>query len=117
MSLWTIVRPLGFVLASLVAGVWIAGLLDEREQDIISRLPGLANIPVLGALFRSKDSQRKANELVVMVTPEIVNPLNPGDPKPEPNWPRPFLRPAVTNLSPQASAVATGKAPPRSRRK
>lgn len=95
----------------------IAGLLDEREQDIISRLPGLANIPVLGALFRSKDSQRKANELVVMVTPEIVNPLNPADPKPEPNWPRPFLRPAVTNLSPQASAVATGKTPPKSRRK
>ncbi|MCC7498543.1 MAG: pilus assembly protein N-terminal domain-containing protein [Bryobacterales bacterium] len=95
----------------------IAGLLDEREQDALSRLPGLANIPVLGYLFRSKDTQRRANELVVMVTPEIVNPLNPEDPKPEPNWPRPFLRPTVTNLTPQASAVATGKSPAPSRRK
>ncbi len=96
----------------------IAGLLDEREQDAMSRMPGLANIPVLGVLFKSKDSQRKSNELVVMVTPEIVNPLNPGDPKPEPAWPRPFLTPSMTNLSPEANAAArAGKLAAGSRRK
>jgi len=84
----------------------IAGLLDEREQDAMSRLPGLANIPVLGVLFKSKDASRKANELVVMVTPEIVNPLNPNDPKPEPAWPRPFLTQSMTNMTPAATAAA-----------
>ena len=84
----------------------IAGLLDEREQDAMSRLPGLANIPVLGVLFKSKDASRKSNELVVMVTPEIVNPLNPGDAKPEPAWPRPFLTPSMTDMTPAATAAA-----------
>jgi pilus assembly protein CpaC len=95
----------------------IAGLLDEREQDSMSRLPGLSSIPVLGVLFKSKDSQHKANELIVMVTPEIVNPLNPSDAKPEPKWPRPFLKPSIVNLAPGASDAAAAKKSVSQRRK
>jgi len=69
----------------------IAGLLDERVQEAFSRLPGLSNIPVLGAIFKSKNETRARSELVVMVTPEFTTPLNPGDPKPGPNWVKPFM--------------------------
>jgi len=71
----------------------IAGLIDERVQETFNKLPGLANIPVLGALFKSKNESRARSELIVMVTPEITTPLNPGDPKPGPVWLKPFLAP------------------------
>ncbi len=60
----------------------IAGLLDDEVTDQLSKLPGLANIPILGTLFKSRSLNRQKTELVVMITPEIVNPLQPGDPKP-----------------------------------
>lgn len=69
----------------------IAGLLDERVQEAFSRLPGLSNIPVLGALFKSKNETRARSELIVLVTPEITEALNPGDPKPSPTWVKPFM--------------------------
>ena len=60
----------------------VAGLLDDEVTDQMSKLPGLANIPILGTLFKSRAINRQKTELVVMITPEIVNPLQPGDPKP-----------------------------------
>lgn len=53
----------------------IAGLLSEQVRGIASRIPGMGEIPVLGALFRSVNYQRSLTELVVLVTPEIVAPL------------------------------------------
>lgn len=55
----------------------IAGLLSEQVRGAASRIPGLGDIPVLGTLFRSVNFQRRMTELVVLVTPEIVAPLDP----------------------------------------
>lgn len=55
----------------------IAGLLSEETRGLASRIPGIGDIPVLGALFRSVDYRRSETELVILVTPEIVAPLDP----------------------------------------
>src|SRR5439155_20031783 len=69
----------------------IAGLLDQRVLENLSRVPGLAHIPVLGALFRSRSLTKSRSELIVVVTPETVSPL--GSPPPIPGMPAPFLPP------------------------
>ncbi len=53
----------------------IAGLLNEQVRGIASRVPGIGDVPVLGSLFRSVNFQRSLSELVILVTPEIVAPL------------------------------------------
>ncbi|MCH7808008.1 MAG: pilus assembly protein N-terminal domain-containing protein [Planctomycetes bacterium] len=53
----------------------IAGLLNEQVRGIASRIPGIGDLPVLGALFRSVQFQRSLSELVILVTPEIIAPL------------------------------------------
>lgn len=50
----------------------IGGLLEERSRQQIDQLPGLGNIPILGALFRSRDFQTSQTELVILVTPYMV---------------------------------------------
>lgn len=50
----------------------IGGLLEERVRQQIDQLPGLGNIPILGALFRSREYQTSQTELVIMVTPYLV---------------------------------------------
>ncbi|KKB76780.1 hypothetical protein VW35_18380 [Devosia soli] len=52
----------------------IGGLLSENVNQNIDEMPGLANIPILGALFRSREFRREETELVVLVTPYLVNP-------------------------------------------
>ena len=54
----------------------IAGLLKETVRDVISRVPGLGDIPVLGALFRSRQFQKNETELVIIATPHLVKPLD-----------------------------------------
>ncbi|MBB3952746.1 type II and III secretion system protein family protein [Aureimonas jatrophae] len=53
----------------------IAGLVRDETRQVISGLPGLAKLPVLGTLFRSRDFQRYETELVVIVTPYLVRPV------------------------------------------
>ncbi len=55
----------------------IAGLLSEEIRGVASRIPGFGDIPILGSLFRSVQFQRSMTELVILVTPEIVAPLEP----------------------------------------
>jgi Flp pilus assembly secretin CpaC len=43
-------------------------------------LPWIGDVPVLGALFSSKDYQKNETDLVIVVTPHIVHPMHPGDP-------------------------------------
>src|SRR5215475_63908 len=71
----------------------IAGLLDNRMTETVTKMPGLANIPLLGKLFQSKLQNRNNTELLVIVTPEIVRPIESGKPLPELNFPKPFLNP------------------------
>lgn len=59
--------PVGSTLA-------IGGLLDERVSRAVDQLPGLANVPILGALFRSNNFKREETELVILVTPYLVGP-------------------------------------------
>ncbi len=80
----------------------IAGLLDDRATENLARIPGLSSIPVLGALFRSRQESKQQTELVVMVTPETAAPLNPGDPKPMPHMPKEFLPHTSSAVQPPA---------------
>jgi pilus assembly protein CpaC len=69
----------------------IAGLLDERVTENLSQVPGLAHIPVLGTLFKSRSESKARTELIVIVTPGTVSPV--GWQNPDPAWPRSFLAP------------------------
>ncbi|MBS0279580.1 MAG: type II and III secretion system protein family protein [Proteobacteria bacterium] len=53
----------------------IAGLMQHTTKQQIDAFPGIKDLPVLGALFRSRDFQNAETELVVMVTPYLVNPV------------------------------------------
>ena len=55
-----------------------AGLIQQTNNQAINGVPGLLNLPVLGALFRSRDYQRKETELMIMVTPLIAKPMEAG---------------------------------------
>ena len=52
-----------------------AGLISSQSNQAITGVPGLINLPVLGALFRSRDFQRRDSELMIMVTPYIAKPM------------------------------------------
>jgi pilus assembly protein CpaC len=54
----------------------IGGLLQNSHNNSISRTPGLGNLPVLGALFRSNGFRRSETELVVVITPYLVRPVS-----------------------------------------
>lgn len=54
----------------------IAGLLSDRVRGIGSRLPGAGDIPIIGSLFRSVQFERSLTELIILVTPEIVAPID-----------------------------------------
>lgn len=54
-----------------------AGLLQQFNKQAIAGLPGLINLPILGALFRSRDYQRQETELMIMCTPYIARPMEP----------------------------------------
>ncbi len=55
----------------------IAGLLQSDFTDQVRQLPGVGDIPVLGALFRSAEFERRETELVIIVTPRLVKPVSP----------------------------------------
>jgi pilus assembly protein CpaC len=54
----------------------MAGLLSDRTSGMINKLPGLGDIPILGALFNSTDYKNEKTELVIVVTPYIVEPVD-----------------------------------------
>lgn len=57
----------------------IAGLFSNNIRNSMSELPGLADLPILGALFRSSEFQRDETELVIIVTVYVVNPVKEED--------------------------------------
>ena len=63
----------------------ISGLLDRRTTDLLGRTPGISSIPILGALFKSKGITHSTSELIVIITPTIIDPLtdatSPVEPK------------------------------------
>ena len=82
----------------------IAGLLDNSLVENVNKVPLLGDIPLLGNLFKSKDLQQNRTELLVLVTPELVRPMNsaPEVPTGEPEtWDR-------RNLGTPEPAASTG---------
>lgn len=86
----------------------IGGLLDDRVQRDLGKIPGLASIPVLGELFKSRQEKKTKTELIVMVTPEFTTPLAATDPKPMPVMPREFL-PKATPDNPYGNPQTQSK--------
>jgi pilus assembly protein CpaC len=68
----------------------IAGLLDNQVVEQLNKIPGLANIPILGKLFESKSLQKNDTELLIVVTPELVRPLAAGSTVPGLKMPLPW---------------------------
>ena len=65
----------------------IAGLMDNRVTNLMNKIPGLGDIPILGNLFRSKSAQKSNSELMVLCTVKRVEasqqaPAGPRNPKP-----------------------------------
>jgi pilus assembly protein CpaC len=56
----------------------IAGLLSDQHRNIVNKYPLVGDLPVLGALFRSKNFQKSETELVILVTPHLVKNQPPG---------------------------------------
>lgn len=54
----------------------VAGLLNESVTETVSKFPLLGDIPILGALFRSTAFKKNETELVIIVTPHLVKPLD-----------------------------------------
>jgi len=57
----------------------IAGLIREESRQATDGTPGLKDVPVAGALFRSRDDETTETELVIIVTPYLVNPTHPDN--------------------------------------
>ena len=71
----------------------IAGLLDNRVTQNLSKIPGLGDVPLLGKLFQSRNLNKTKNELLVLVTPRIVEPsLTPPAMLP---FPKTFIPPTL----------------------
>lgn len=62
----------------------LAGLLQEEQIKTMSKIPILGDIPILGALFRSTQSDIREKDLVFFITPKIVKPATPGTAAPLP---------------------------------
>jgi pilus assembly protein CpaC len=69
----------------------IAGLVDNRVTELMNKVPGIGDIPILGHLFQSKSLTKSKNELLVIVTPHVVRSLAPDQIPHGPNYPQPFL--------------------------
>jgi len=57
----------------------IAGLMSNNSQSTLKKMPGAGDLPILGSLFRSTHFQKGETELVIIVTPYLVNPVNAND--------------------------------------
>jgi len=56
----------------------IAGLIKNNVKQAVDRVPGLGEVPVLGALFRSNEFQGDRTELMFVITPRLIKPLDPN---------------------------------------
>src|SRR5271165_1499895 len=85
----------------------IGGLLDNRTTETLSKIPYISNIPILGKFFQSISKTKQNDELIVIVTPEIVQPAPEGG-VPLPNYAEPFLPPNSTTPMHHPDGTAPG---------
>jgi pilus assembly protein CpaC len=57
----------------------IAGLMNNNAQSTIDKLPGAGDLPILGSLFKSQNFRKGQTELVIVVTPYLVRPVDDAD--------------------------------------
>jgi pilus assembly protein CpaC len=69
----------------------VAGLIDNESQTDRAAIPILSALPIIGNLFKSKAERQDRSELLVIVTPRLVRPLNPDEVPPLPTLPGRFL--------------------------
>lgn len=69
----------------------IGGLLDNRENETFKKLPFIGDVPILGKFFQSNSKGWTNTELIVIVTPEFVDPIPSGSPLPQLKYPEKFL--------------------------
>lgn len=84
----------------------IAGLLDQRFNETMDKVPGIGDIPILGKLFQSHTRSKNNSELLIMVTPELVRPIPAGQPRPDLPMPTPFM-PATVKEAPRTPGIET----------
>jgi len=87
----------------------ISGLLDHRTTNLYQNTPGIASVPILGELFKSKSINHSVVELMVLVTATIVDPVTEPLPPTEPKLPLPLLD---SNRFDQKKGDAKPMAPP-----
>ncbi len=59
--------------------IGIAGLINENLREVVTKFPGLGNIPGIGALFRSQEFIKGETELLILVTPHLAKPVKPSE--------------------------------------
>ncbi len=91
----------------------IGGLLDNQETKTFQKVPFLGDIPILGKFFQSISKTKSNTELIVIVTPEIVQPIPAGGRVPRLNYPDKFLptNSAIPMHTPDAKPA--GATPPK----
>lgn len=90
----------------------VAGLIKNNVTETVKRFPGLGDIPILGALFRSSEFQKDQTELVFVITPRLVKPLAEAPRLPTDNHAEPGRSDIYINGSMEGSAPAPSAPPP-----
>jgi pilus assembly protein CpaC len=85
----------------------IGGLLDNRTQETLLKIPFISNVPILGKFFQSVTKSKTNSELIVIVTPEIVQPVPEGT-IPNPKFPMPYLEPNSNTPMHHPDGTGTG---------
>jgi pilus assembly protein CpaC len=89
----------------------IAGLLDKRVTETLSKVPGIGDIPILGKLFQSRGKTASNSELLIIITPELVRPIPAGAPIPDLERPKQFRSGASQELPRTPGLGITGPLP------
>ncbi len=84
----------------------IAGLIDNRAIQVMSKIPGIGDLPVLGHLFRTREVQKTNSELLVVITPHFVKPFAAGAMPPLPQF-----TPGFPGVDPAGSPGADQRPP------
>jgi len=92
----------------------LGGLLNNSETESFYKIPFIGDVPILGKFFQSKSINKINAELIVTVTPEIVNPIAAGASVPELKFPVKFLPPNsnIPMHQPDAKTAENTLAPP-----
>jgi pilus assembly protein CpaC len=89
----------------------IAGLLNNLVQNDSAAIPILSKLPIIGTLFKSKSDRAERTELMVLITPRLVRPLDPDEVPPLPTRPKSFLPPPTENEAAGVKGIVSD-APP-----